>query len=45
MYLREIEVLMARLRVGMEKVEQNCRDKLEQIVRSNTGRQRQQKTE
>lgn len=24
-YMREVEVLMARLRVGLEKIEENCR--------------------
>jgi ribosomal protein S13 len=45
MYMREVEVLMARLRVGLEKIEENCRERVQRICSSGSGRQRQQKAE
>jgi hypothetical protein len=45
MYMREVEVLMARLRVGLERVEESCRERVQRICSSSSGRQRQQKAE
>lgn len=43
--MREVEVLMARLKVGLERVEENCRERVQRICAANNGRQRQQKAE
>ena len=45
MYMREVEVLMARLRVGVERVEEHCRERVQRLCTTTTGKQRQQKAE
>lgn len=44
-YMREVEVVLARLRVGLEKVEESCRERVSRICATSSGKQRQQRAE
>jgi hypothetical protein len=45
MYMREIEVLISRLKINLDRAEESCKERMQRVCSSNTGKQRQQKAE